>query len=231
MLIDAIPMNSERIVLDRRITPLGEIQLQQRQTPDGGVALEIILNGVFLMASYNQASERALAQLALRPGVPGRRVLIGGLGMGHTLQAVLECEGVSWVDVVEMEEAVIGWNRLYLGEQCAYLNDPRVHLVNADFSVFAEGAGSRYDAICLDVDNGPSWLSVESNRRIYHLAGLRRLRDLLVDGGVLTVWSAAPAPRFVLRLRRVFGNADVVHVPECDPWGREHAAVIYRATK
>ncbi|MDP2974751.1 MAG: hypothetical protein Q8N45_00930, partial [Anaerolineales bacterium] len=117
-------MDSERIVLDRRITLLGEIQLQQRQTPDGGLALEIILNGVFLMASYNHASERALAQLALLPGVTGRRVLIGGLGMGHTLQAVLECEDVSWVDVVEVEEAVIGWNRLYLGEQCAFLDDP-----------------------------------------------------------------------------------------------------------
>ncbi|MDP3047276.1 MAG: hypothetical protein Q8O07_07350 [Chloroflexota bacterium] len=72
---------------------------------------------------------------------------------------------------------------------------------------------------------------MESNRSIYHLAGLRRLRDLLVDGGVLTVWSAAPAPRFAGRLRRVFGNADVVRVPERDPWGREHSAVIYRAEK
>lgn len=224
-------MDSERIVLDRRVTTLGEIQLQQRQTPDGRMALEIILNGVFLMASYNRASERALAQLALQPGATGRRVLIGGLGMGHTLQAVLECEDVSWVDVVEVEEAVIGWNRLYLGEQCAFLDDPRVHLVNADFSVFVAGAKSRYDAICLDVDNGPSWLSVESNRRIYLLAGLRRLRDLLVDGGVLTVWSAAPAPRFSGRLRRVFGNADVVRVPERDPWGREHSALVYRAAK
>ncbi|MDO9066684.1 MAG: hypothetical protein Q7U96_06350, partial [Chloroflexota bacterium] len=160
-----------------------------------------------------------------------RWVLIGGLGMGHTLQAVVEGEDVTWVAVVEVEEAVIGWNRLYLGEQCACLNDPRVDLVNADFSVFVAGAKSRYDAICLDVDNGPSWLSVESNRRIYHLAGLRRLRDLLVDGGVLTVWSAAPAPRFAARLRRVFGDAEMVHVPERDPWGREHSAVIYRAAK
>ena len=224
-------MDSERIVLDRRVTPLGEIQLQQRQTPDGGVALEIIVNGVFLMASYNRASERALAELALQTGATGRRVLVGGLGMGHTLRAVLECESVSWVDVVEVEQAVVGWNRLYLGDQSACLDDPRVHVVNADFSLFVESAGPRYNAICLDVDNGPLWLSLESNRTIYHLAGLRRLRERLADDGVLTVWSAAPAPWFAARLRRVFGSAEVVQVPERDPWGREHAALIYRAAK
>jgi hypothetical protein len=224
-------VDSDRVVLDRRVTSLGEIQLQQRQTPDGGLALEIILNGVFLMASYNQASEHCLAELALRMGGSGRRVLIGGLGMGHTLQAVLECEGVSWVDVVEMEEAVIDWQRLYRPEAAVCLDDPRVHLVIADFRDFVAGARSQYDAICLDVDNGPGWLSVESNRPIYHLAGLRRLRELLVDGGMLTVWSAAPAPRFAARLGRVFGNAAAVLVPESDPWGREKVALIYRATK
>ncbi|MDP3047275.1 MAG: spermidine synthase, partial [Chloroflexota bacterium] len=80
------------------------------------------------------------------------------LGMGHTLQAVLECEGVSWVDVVEVEEAVIGWNRLYLGGQCACLNAPRVHLVNADFSAFVAGATAPYNAIFMDEDNGHSLL-------------------------------------------------------------------------
>ncbi len=224
-------MDSERIVLDRRVTPHGEIQLQQRPIPGGGLALEIIVNGVFLMASYNLASERALALLALPTGGPGRRVLIGGLGMGHTLRAALECEDVFWVDVVEVEEAVIGWNRRYLGDQAACLDDPRVHLVNAGFAEFAAGAGVRYDAVCLDLDNGPSWLSLESNRRIYHLTGLRRLRDLLTEGGVLTVWSAAPAPAFGARLRRVFGAADAARISETDPWGRGHSAVIYQAVR
>jgi spermidine synthase len=224
-------MDSERIVLDRRVTSLGEIQLQQRQTPDGAVALEIIVNGVFLMASYNQASEWALAELALPEGATDRRVLIGGLGMGHTLRAVLDCGSVSWVDVVEVEQAVIGWNRLYLSDQSACLDDPRVHLTHADFALYLESAGPRYHAICLDVDNGPAWLSTDRNRTIYHLAGLRRLKELLLDGGFLTVWSAATAPRFMTRLRRVFGNAESVRVAERDPWGRERSALIYRAER
>ena len=224
-------MDAERIVLERRETPRGEIQLQQRQTPDGGTALEIILNGVFLMASYNRASERALARLALRRGGAGRRVLIGGLGMGHTLEAALECEGVDWVDVVEVEETVIAWNRQYLGEESGFLDDPRVHLVTADVRDFAKSAGACYDAVCLDVDNGPAWLAVEGNRRLYHLAGLRKLRELLTETGALTIWSSAPAPRFAARLRRVFGQVDAVRVMEMDPWGRSRAALIYLAAR
>jgi spermidine synthase len=227
---------SERTVLDRRATPQGEAQLQQRVTPQGELAYEIILNGVFIMASYNQASERALATLALPSGVPAgpgsMRVLVGGLGMGYTLQAVLEHRQVGPVDVVEIEPAVVDWHRRFLGGLSGHsLDDPRVRLVEMDIVRFLAGDIGPYRAICLDVDNGPGWLAVNSNRRLYSTWGLGRLRGLLAPGGVLTVWSAAPARAFAARLGRVFGQAEAHPVVSNDPWGHELAAYIYRAVR
>ena len=150
--------------------------------------------------------------------------------MGFTLRAALDHPAVGAVQVVEVEPAIVEWNRTHLADLAGgCLDDPRVRLVQDDIVRYLATAPGPYDAICLDVDNGPGWLASPSNRRLYSLKGLVRLRGLLAPGGVLAVWSAGPAPRFLGRLRRVFAEAEAVEVKETDPWGHEGGGVIYRA--
>ncbi|RME45348.1 MAG: spermine/spermidine synthase, partial [Chloroflexi bacterium] len=146
---------SERVVIARETTPNGELQLQRR----GRDVYEIIYNGVFLMASYNEPSARALATLALSrlPATrTGLRVLVGGLGMGYTLAASLSDPRVERVDVVEIEPLIVHWNREYLGGLAGFpLDDHRTHLHEADLVTFVQSTRVTYDALLLDVDNGP----------------------------------------------------------------------------
>ena len=126
------------------------------------------------MASYNRASERALATLALEWAAGATLwVLVGGLGMGFTLRAALDHPAVGAVEVVEVEPAIVEWNRTHLADLAGgCLDDPRVRLVQADVVRYLATAPGPYDAICLDVDNGPGWLASPGNRRLYSLKGL-----------------------------------------------------------
>lgn len=224
----------KKVVLARELSPLGEIQLQQWvEAGSGQPVYEVIFNGVFLMASYNERSEKAVATLAIEPMAEERRamrVLIGGLGMGYTLQAVLSHDGIQAVDVVEIEEHVINWARRFFGELNGHaLSDPRVRLIQMDLGHYLFQTKETYDAIILDVDNGPTWLALESNQRLYERPALARIRELLTDGGVLTVWAAERCPDFWKRLEEVFGQAEEITVQEVDRRGRPTDYFIYRA--
>jgi spermidine synthase len=176
---------SGREVLARRVTATGDWQLQRREGH-----YEIICNGVFLMASYNGDSERHLARAALA-AARGRalRVLAGGLGIGYTVQAVLEDPRVARCDIVEVEALVVAWHRTYFASLCGRpLDDHRTRLVVADLHDVPLDPGA-YHAILLDTDNGPRWLSREVNARLYEGAGRRRLAGALAPGGVLAVWT------------------------------------------
>lgn len=211
--------SAERIVIARHTTFDGEIQLQQRLLPDDSLAFEIIANGVFLMASYNQISERALARYTLQAINPGPcsklRVLIGGLGMGFTLQEIL-ANKVTAVDVVEISPHIIAWNRTHLVSiNAGVLADPRVRLIQDDVhTVLSTSSPASYSAILLDVDNGPSWLAHENNARLYTLDALDRWSTRLRPGGALAVWSAQPEPEFLNRMMTVFCCASEVAVVE-----------------
>ena len=158
-----------------------------------------------LMNSRTSGSEEALATLACAQ-IGGRhapRLLIGGLGMGFTLRAalaVLPRQAV--VEVAELVPAVIGWAR---GPMAALhgdtLDDPRTRLFEGDVLVPIRAATAGYDAILLDVDNGPDGLSRSGNDVLYNLAGLYAAYRALRPGGVLAVWSNAPDAAFVQRLR------------------------------
>ena len=143
------------------------------------------------------------------------RVLMGGLGMGLGLQEALRFPGVVRVDLFELEEAVVRWNKGPLSEiNGGALQDPRVNIIQEDIVDFLkqEETVSRdenqfYHAIILDTDNGPGWLSRSENAFLYDTKGTRLLRKLLLPGGALSVWSSSPAPSYLTSLKKVFANA------------------------
>jgi spermidine synthase len=185
----------QRKIIDWRVTVSGEVQLQQRAPADGSPAFEIISDGVFLMASYSQTSERTLARQAIEAVKPEQdnefRILVGGLGMGFTLQECLVCAvdlGYAasdiQVDVVEISDAIVEWNHTHLASMNGQaLDHPSVQLIQTDlYDVLMESTTSIYDAIVLDVDNGPSWLAQEQNGRLYSEEALVCWGNILKPG-------------------------------------------------
>lgn len=169
-----------------------------------------------LMTSRMSGSEEALADLACdRLGTNAApNLLIGGYGMGFTLRAALERLGAgARVTVAELVPEVIDWARGPMAELTATcLDDPRVDVVLGDVGAVIGGAARRYDAILLDVDNGPDGLTREGNDRIYSMAGLARAKAALRPGGVLAIWSAAPDARFTRRLKEADFTVEEVAV-------------------
>jgi spermidine synthase len=165
----------------------------------------IMLERNELMSSRMSGSEEALAEMTLdRLSDPANaRLLIGGYGMGFTLRAALKRLGPKgWACVVELVPGIIDWARGPMAELAdGCLDDPRTQLVMGD--VGAEIARSRgsWEAILLDVDNGPDGLTRDANDGLYTMRGLERARAALAPGGVLAVWSAGPDPAFTRRMR------------------------------
>lgn len=182
--------------VDQALTPDGKtISLHEH---DGSYMIRV--DGVPLMSTRQHASEEKLAELACAHvrGIRGARVLIGGLGFGFTLRAALATvEADAAVVVAEILGAVIAWNRNAAFPLAAdALADPRVAVLQRDVGeVIREGRGS-FDAIILDVDNGPAALSTDGNRSLYNSTGLRNARAALRTGGCLALWSVAPDPAF-----------------------------------
>jgi spermidine synthase len=226
-------IRNETVVLAREETARGEVALRRREDANGQPIYEIISNGVFLMASTNAPSARQLAHLALEPlaGREDLHVLIGGLGMGFTLQAALEYPAVARVQVVEVEPLIVAWARAHFGPLNGdALSDERVHVAVEDLAHYVATVTNPYDAILLDVDNGPTWLVFEDNAAVYERPALEQMRTLLAPGGVLAVWAAEPAPGFLAELGRVFYRADEVAVEE-QAEGRTTEYFVYRARR
>jgi spermidine synthase len=189
----------------------GELRLLQR-----GAEFSIRSGRHELMNSRIHGSEEALANLACaRIRARARpRLLIGGLGMGFTLRAALGLlEADARVVVAELVPAVVAWNRGPLaGLSDHSLADARVSIREADVASVIRSERSAYDAILLDVDNGPEALTRQGNERLYDLAGLRAAQAALRAGGVLAVWSAGPDKDFTRRLRKVGFEVDEIGV-------------------
>ncbi len=166
----------------------------------------IRIDGLELMSSRAHGSERMLARLACDriAGVAGPRMLIGGLGLGYTLRAALDCLSAdAEVVVAELFPAVVEWNRGPLAHLARDpLRDPRVTVREADVRVLLGERAAAFDAILLDVDNGPAALTLTSNQWLYTAPGLAALRRALKGAGVLAIWSPSRDPAFVRRLRR-----------------------------
>ncbi len=195
------------VVVERRRTERGELVLRR-----AGAHFEVIANGTFLMDTRDGRSERALVREAL-PGRDGLRVLLGGLGVGFSLDEALRQPQVAEVVVCEIEPAVVEWARSHLRTVCEHgVDDPRVRVVVADLCDAPAAIEGAFDAICLDIDNGPGWLVHPGNAAVYADAGLHRLGRLLAPGGRLAVWAAAADEAFAARLRTRFGAVRAVAI-------------------
>ncbi|UCI08807.1 hypothetical protein [Mesorhizobium sp. B1-1-8] len=194
------------------------VQLDSAKTPDGarelrlkrrGAEFSIMLGANELMNSRLSSSEEALARLSCEriAGHKQPKILIGGLGMGFTLRAALAAlGGDAAVTVAELVPAVVAWARgpmAAIFEGC--LDDPRVTIREADVGqiIRSQIIGSDvWDAILLDVDNGPEGIVYKGNDALYDAAGLTMARAALKPGGVLAVWSQGPDAGFTRRLKQ-----------------------------
>ncbi|GJE44482.1 spermidine synthase [Methylobacterium soli] len=218
------------------------VHLDTGTVPGENVALQLLQRGdefsirvgtAELMNNRDRESEKALATLACArlKDRPRARILIGGLGMGFTLRAALSELGPdARVVVAELVPAVLAWARGPLAHLFgASLDDPRVELIEADVNRLIQAGPAEYDAILLDVDNGPEGMMRGENNRLYDAWGLKRARYALRPGGLLGVWSGRPDRRFKARLRRLGFCVDEIRVHATDDAsGRRH--VLWIAT-
>ena len=187
----------------------GELRLKKR-----GAEFSIMLGSNELMNSRLSGSEEALARLSCLK-LQGRerpQILIGGLGMGFTLRAALaELGSDAQITVAELIPAVVTWARGPMAEVFGdSLTDPRVKIFEGDVGGLIRSSRSAYDAILLDVDNGPEGLTRKTNDSLYDLPGLSSARAALTPRGVFAVWSSAPNKAFTQRLRKVGFGVDEV---------------------
>lgn len=191
------------VVLGRAIVPDGvELRLVQH-----GAEFTILLEDNELMSTQANASEEALAVMACEMLADGDapQLLVGGYGMGFTLRAALAMLGDrAGIVVAEIVPEIIAWARGPMRDfTSGCLDDPRVCVVNEDVALLIDAAREAYDAILLDVDNGPEGLTRRLNDGLYSVSGLRRSMGALRPGGILAIWSADPEPAFTRRLSDV----------------------------
>ena len=192
-----------------------------------------IAGGGDLMSTRMHGSEDALAQIACAriAGIASPRILIGGLGMGFTLAAALDRLGAqARLTVAELVPGVVRWNRGPLGAHAGHpLQDPRVEVREADVLAIIRSQAAAWDAILLDVDNGPGGLTQVGNDRIYALSGLAAAMAALRPDGVLAVWSAHPDRKFSERLGEAGFRVEEVPVRAHGNKGARH--LIWLATR
>ncbi|MEY4635735.1 MAG: hypothetical protein RJA55_1533 [Acidobacteriota bacterium] len=196
--------------------------LAEARTPDGTLLaltrrdteLVIMAGGKILMSSRMHGSEEAMAEMAVKrlalrspgeggPSLSGAGVLVGGLGLGYTLRATLDLlPADATVVVAELIPAIVDWHRGPLAALAGKpIADPRVQIEIKDVVVTLRSSPGRFDAILLDIDNGPEAFTESSNAGLYNDRGIATIRAALKPGGVLAVWSAWEDRRFEQRLK------------------------------
>jgi spermidine synthase len=206
----------------------GELRLYQRNDE-----FSLRLPGAGeLMTSRTHGSEDALGDMTCEPLAQksGVRILVGGLGMGFTLAAALKhLADDAIVEVAELLPEVVRWNEGALGACAGHpMRDPRTKIVVADVASVIAQAQHAYDAILLDVDNGPEGMTRRLNDRLYNLAGLAHAQHALKPGGVLAVWSASPDRIFPRELKKAGFSVNEQRVRAHANKGSRH--VIWLAT-
>ncbi|MFD4368103.1 spermidine synthase [Rhodococcus sp. NPDC058521] len=207
----------------------GELVLRERREAESSV-LELRANGIFVMDTQETSSERALATVALSTVASPERVLVGGLGLGFTMNEVLADDRVRDCTVVEIDPALVGWmSEGVVPHGPDMLADSRIDVEIADVAdVLEQASESSYDLVLLDVDNGPGYLVHESNGPLYRPRFLSEARAALRPGGALAVWSAAEEPELESSLAEVFDDV-VPHPLEVNLQGHRESYWLYEA--
>lgn len=196
-----------------------------RRRDDG--ALELRVNGVFVMDDRETSSEELLASAALASVRRPSRVLVGGLGLGYTVRSLLADRRLGEVVVAEIEPDLVAWMRA--GLIPSVLDDPRVSVELGDVrAVVAASPDASFDAILLDVDNGPDFLVYNENSAIYTSSFLDVCRSKLRPGGVLTVWSSSASDPLRAAVAEVFGSCTVSPVA-VTLQGRDETYYVYQS--
>jgi spermidine synthase len=216
----------------RDIGSRGEVVLRRRLGAARSVD-ELIINGAFAMDSSESSSERMLGELAL-PSGRAQRILVGGLGLGYTVAAICT-KDVELIDVVEIEECLVDW--AYQGVTAtlkAVASDPRVHIHSTDVQLVLEGLVDTpigpWDAIVLDIDNGPDFLIHAENQALYSARGLRAAYAQLAAGGTLAIWCQGPAPQLRAALQRI-APCTHEHLSEVSRGERSFEYAIYTVSR
>jgi len=183
-----------------------------------------------LMCNRTHDSEIALAERAIGRVDHARSVLVGGLGLGYTLRAALECVSAeASVTVVELVPELVEWNRKHLGALTEHpLGDARCRVVVGDVFDEIKRSPAAFDVILLDVDNGPRALTQTKNQRLYGDSGVRACHAALRPGGIVAVWSRGPSARYERTLRRCSFDVEAQRVPARQGSGSMH--VLFLAT-
>ncbi|MFT6437045.1 MAG: spermidine synthase [Candidatus Azotimanducaceae bacterium] len=186
-----------------------------------------------LMSSRTHGSEDALGELACSPfaNKKSARILVGGLGMGFTLATTLKALAAdAEVTVAELVPGVVKWNQNLVGAFAGHpLKDKRANIINSDVGALINSTSDGYDAILLDVDNGPEGLTHQGNDNLYTIEGLQAANQALRPKGILAVWSASPSKKFVTLLKQAKFTVDERKVRAHNGKGAHH--IIWLAKK
>jgi spermidine synthase len=214
------------MIIAQNTTDHGEVILRT-----GAAGYEIIVDGQFLMSTGSGNSSVALVRLGmerLQERHGNLRVLIAGLGLGFSLQEAWSYPEVAEVIVVELEGRIIDWHCRGLIPGTHHLcRDSRVRIIHRDFIEYLSECREQFDLIAVDIDNGPDWLSHETNCRLYTWEYLNLIKNFLHQGGVATVWTANEADWFRRVLAEIFGKVTEVMVSDHNGEGKEISAFIY----
>ncbi len=200
------------VLIDSALTPEGKEIKCFRHDKD----YSFKMGSLELMNSRMHGSEDALAELACGEikQFAKPKILIGGLGMGFTLRAALDqLPADAEVEIAEIMPSVVKWNREILGELTSHpLLDPRVRLHETDVAKLIKSARHQYDAILMDVDNGPQGLSLKGNAGLYNIKGIHSAYKALKPGGIWAIWSSGPDPVFSRHLHNINFEVEEVRV-------------------
>ncbi|MBK5252243.1 MAG: hypothetical protein JJE29_06385 [Peptostreptococcaceae bacterium] len=206
----------KRKMLENVFTKNSELQLWKYENGERE-DFEIIINGVFIMATYNSGSSEFLIRNAASR-IEGKRplsVLIAGLGMGFTVFEACRNERIESIDVVEMEEVIVDWNKKYFKtcEQSCF-DSGRVALYIDDFYNHAINSKKSHDIICIDIDNGPMLLVNEGNEKVYTSEFMQVVLGILNNGGVCVIWSCDRDRRLEQSMEDVFDEVEIEELTE-----------------
>jgi hypothetical protein len=209
---------------------LGEVALRRRIGLDGQPIFELIVNGVFLMDTAETSTETMLSEVLLDRHPAPRRVLVGGLGLGLTVLALLADARVERVVVSEIEPQLVQWLRSGLVPMAQpMLADPRVEINVANvIDVLRDAESQSYDAVLLDVDNGPGFLVHPDNAALYERPALANAARVLVPGGLFAAWAADPSAGLLATITDVIGPSEEIVRTICRE-GRNVAYYLYVA--